>query len=47
MFIIAIQTPNHQQNQWVFKVKTGEDRKPARYRARLVAQGFSQRYGID
>lgn len=34
-------------SKWVFKIKKGSDGTPIRYKARLVAQGFSQKYGID
>lgn len=34
-------------NKWVFKIKRGINAKPDRYKARLVARGFSQRYGLD
>ena len=34
-------------SKWVFKVKTGEDGSVQRYKARLVAQGFKQKYGAD
>jgi len=34
-------------NRWVFKQKVGSDGEICQYKARLVAQGFSQRYGID
>ena len=33
--------------KWVFTRKRNEKNKIARYKARLVAQGFSQRLGID
>lgn len=33
--------------KWVFKIKPGSDGEPNRYKARLVARGFSQRYGFD
>lgn len=34
-------------SRWVFKVKRGPDGKVLKYKARLVAQGFTQREGID
>ena len=34
-------------SKWVFKVKYAPDGSIARYKARLVAQGFSQVYGVD
>jgi hypothetical protein len=32
---------------WVFKVKQGDTMETSRYKARLVAQGFTQQYGED
>ncbi|QRV95406.1 integrase core domain protein [Ceratobasidium sp. AG-Ba] len=34
-------------NKWVLTLKRDENGKPVRYKARLVAQGFSQQPGID
>ena len=31
----------------MYKVKSGPDDSNERYKARLVAQGFSQKYGTD
>lgn len=33
--------------KWVFRVKPGDGGIPDRYKARLVARGFSQRFGFD
>lgn len=34
-------------NKWVFKIKRNESGEVTRYKARLVARGFSQRKGFD
>lgn len=34
-------------NRWIFKVKMNPDNTVERYKARLVARGFTQQYGID
>lgn len=45
-----VQLPKNQpliRCKWVFKCKTDLNRAPMRYKARLIAQGYSQRYGHD
>ena len=34
-------------SKWVFKLKTGADGSVQRHKARLIAQGFSQKFGFD
>ena len=34
-------------SKWVFKLKVAADGSTDRYKARLVAQGFSQKFGVD
>jgi hypothetical protein len=35
------------ESKWVFKIKRDSEGKPIRYKARLVAQGFTQRKELD
>ena len=34
-------------SKWMFKLKTDADGNVKRHKARLVAQGFSQKFGLD
>lgn len=34
-------------SKWVFKIKEDESRENIRFKSRLVAQGFSQKFGVD
>lgn len=35
------------QNKWVFDIKPSYNPTPSRFKARLVAIGFTQEYGVD
>lgn len=35
------------ENKWLFDFKPGYEGVPPRYKCRLVARGFTQRYGVD
>ena len=50
VFGLVVQTPKGIKPvwyKWVFVGKRNENKKIMRYKTRLVAQGFSQRPGID
>ena len=34
-------------SKWVFKIKQGETKETSTFKARLVAQGFNQKFGVD
>lgn len=34
-------------NKWVSKIKPGDNKTPKRFKARLVARGFTQEYGVN
>ena len=34
------------QNKWVYKLKPGEGKNPARYKVRIIAKGFQQKKGV-
>ena len=45
-----VELPNDRKavgSKWVFKLKTNAEGSVERYKARLVAQGFSQKFGVD
>lgn len=45
-----VELPRHQKavgSKWVFKLKTNDDGSVEWYKARLVAQGFTQNFGVD
>jgi hypothetical protein len=50
MYLVSSKSLAYQkaiQCKWVFKLKHGSDGQPSRYKARLVARGFTQLAGID
>ena len=34
-------------NKWVYKVMKNSDGSISKYKARLIAKGFTQSYGVD
>lgn len=47
---ILVERPRNVQivdNRWVFKIKQESKCAPLRYKARLVARGFTQQYGVN
>lgn len=34
-------------SRWVYKIKRNADNDPVKYKSRLVAQGFTQKFGVD
>lgn len=34
-------------SKWVFKIKRDQNNQPVKYKSRLVAQGFTQKFGVD
>lgn len=47
---VLVEAPKDQKivdNRWVFRIKRNPDNSVDRYKARLVARGFSQTYGVD
>ena len=35
------------ESKWIYKVKIKSDGSIERYKARLVAQGYTQKFGVD
>ena len=42
-----VELPPGNSWKWVYKMKTGADRKVEHYKLRLVAQGYTQQYATD